>query len=499
MTRLPNAAARAVLIGTATYRMLEKIPHSYNNIRGLAGVLTDPELSSFTPEHVRLVDDPATPADIMQPLQQAAEDAEDILLVYYSGHGQLSGENSELHLTLTGSEPEAPWSSLPFSYVADIIKQSGASTKIVVLDCCYSGRSHSDLMSDPSQLVKDQLAVEGLYCLTSAPKHRRSKAPDGDTYSAFTHYLLDTLKCGIPAAGPMLRMTDIYGDVRKRMRVTKFPLPEQCNRKEAGDFPLARNRAYGASLTEPAVPELDFSRSRAVVIGCATYDDEKLSHLPSSRNDALAIRRALLDATIFGFSPEHCTLVLDPGTPADLFGPVLDAADAEDAEDLLLVYYSGHSAISRQGDLVLLTQGSRTDRRLSYTAAPASVLAEILFGSRTRELVVIADTCYGVRLSDVFKTSEVQTLCSAGSANYAYVAGDHGAFTAKLLKTLQAGVPGAAAHLNLIDVFTAMQDSDGSDPGPFLSLGGTTKIRCLLRNRSNEINTSAQHSCLMTA
>ncbi|MFE7810751.1 caspase domain-containing protein [Streptomyces sp. NPDC057433] len=498
MTRLPNAAARAVLIGTTTYRMFEKIPHSYNNIRGLAGVLTDPELSSFTSEHVRLVDDPATPADIMQPLKQAAEDAEDILLVYYSGHGQLSGENSELHLTLTGSEPEAPWSSLPFSYVADIIKQSAASTKIVVLDCCYSGRAHSDLMSDPSQLVKDQLAVEGLYCLTSAPKHRPSKAPDGDTYSAFTHYLLDTLTGGIPTAGPLLRMADIYGDVRKRMRATKFPLPEQCNKKEAGDFPLAHNRAYGASPAEPAVPELDFSRSRAVVIGCATYDDDRLSQLPSSRNDALAIRRALLDATIFGFAPEHCALVLDPGTPADLFGPVADAA--EDAEDLLLVYYSGHSAVSHSNDLALLTRGSRMDR-LSYTAASASVLAGILSESRARELVVIADACYGGRLSDAFSTTtaDVYMLCSADRTRQAYAVGDHGAFTAKLLKTLQAGIPGAAAHLNLIDVFSAMQDSNDSEPAPFLSLSGTSKIRCLLRNSSDEINASAQHSCLMTA
>ncbi|MFB8127042.1 caspase family protein [Streptomyces bacillaris] len=498
MTLLPNNAARAVLIGTATYRTLNKIPHSYNNIRGLAEVLTAPELSSFTPDHVRLIDDPATPADIMQPLKQSAEEAEDILLVYYSGHGQLSGENSELHLTLTGSEPEAPWSSLPFPYVADIIKQSDASTKIVVLDCCYSGRAHSDLMSDPLQLVKDQLASEGLYCLTSAPKHRTSKAPEGHTYSAFTHYLLDTLKDGVPAAGPLLRMTDIYGNVRKRMRATRFPLPEQCNKKEAGDFPLVRNRAYGASLPEPAVPELDFSRSRAVVIGCSAYGDDRLQPLPSSRNDALAIRRALLDATIFGFAPEHCTIVLDPATPADLFGPVADAAD--DAEDLLLVYYSGHSAFSHPGDLALLTEGSRMGR-LSYTAAPASVLAGILSESRASEHVVIADTDYGGRLSDAFSATraDIYTLCSTDRTSAAYVVGDHGAFTAKLLKTLQAGIPGAAAHLSLIDVFSAMQNSDGSPPAPFLSMSGTSKIRCLLRNCSDRTNTSAQHSCLMTA
>ncbi|MET7370874.1 caspase family protein [Streptomyces sp. NPDC005566] len=498
MTLLPNTTARAVLIGTATYRTFDEIPHSYNNVRGLCELLTDLELGSFTPEHMRLIDDPATSADIMQPLKQAAEEAESVLLVYYSGHGQLTGENSELHLTLTGSEPDAPWSSLPFSYVADIIKQSGASTKIVVLDCCYSGRAHSDLMSDPSQLVKDQLATEGLYCLTSAPKNRPSKAPEGHTYTAFTHHLLESLRDGVPMAGPLLRMADIYGDVRKRMRATKFPLPEQCNRKEAGDFPLVRNRAFGEDRATSFVPELDFSRSRAVVIGSSTYDDDMLGVLPSCRNDALAVRQVLLDKNIFGFAPEHCTLVLDPATPADLLGPVGDAA--EEAEDLLLVYYSGHSAVTNEGDLTLLTRRSRMDR-LSYTAAPASVLAGILGESRAREHVVIADACFGGRLSGAFATTmaDVYTLCSANRTGRAMATTDHGVFTANLLEMLQVGIPGAAPHLNLIDVFSALQNSDGSGSAPFLSLSGTSKIRCLLRNGSDEINTATEHSCLMTA
>ncbi|MFI5979088.1 caspase family protein [Streptomyces sp. NPDC051452] len=489
-----------MLIGTATYAAedLEEIPHSYRNIRGLFDALTDIELSSFAPEHVTLVDDPATPADIMQPLKNAVTEAEDVLLVYYSGHGLLEGEGSDLHLSLTGSESDAPWSSLPFSYLATVIRQAPAATKVVILDCCYSGRAHGDLMSDESQLIKSQLAVEGLYCLTSAPEKRRSKAPEGATYSAFTSHLLATLNEGIAGAGPLLRMSDLYGEVRKRMRATSFPLPEQCNKKDAGAFPLVRNRAYASPVTRPASPELDFSRSRAVVIGCATYEDDRLVQLPSSRNDAVQIHETLLDTDIFGFKPEHCALITDPATPAEFFGPVDDAT--EEAEDLLLIYYSGHSVVSRSGDLQLLVSTSQLDRS-PYTAAPARTLADILGSSRARELVVIADICYGGKLAKAFSSfSGCYILTASGRFQLSMVDGENGLFTGQLLKTLRSGVPGGAPHLNMIDVFREVQRRSGnSQPAPSLSVNGISHVRCLFRNRSEDAELSSQHSCLMTA
>lgn len=500
MTLPPYASARAVLIGTATYTAqdLDEIPHSYRNIRGLSACLTDIELGSFAPEHVTLVDDPATPADIMQPLTAAAAEAEDVLLIYYSGHGLLQGEGSDLHLCLTGSESDAPWSSLPFSYLATVIRQASAATKVVILDCCYSGRAHGDLMADESQLVKNQLAVEGLYCLTSAPEKRRSKAPEGATYSAFTSHVLAVVNEGVVGAGPLLRMSDLYGEVRKRMRATSFPLPEQCNKKDAGSFPLVRNRAYASPDAQPASLELDFSRSRAVVIGCSTYEDNDLAQLPSSRNDAVQVHETLLDTNIFGFKPEQCALITDPATPAELFGPVEEAA--EEAEDLLLIYYSGHTSITHEGDVELLVRTSQLDRS-SYTAASARILADILHRSRAREHVVIADMSYGGRLAEVCASiSDCYILSAAGRNQYAVVDGEHGLFTGKLLKTLRSGIPGGAPHLNLIDVFVEMQRrNDNSIPAPSLSLSGVSQVRCLFRNRAEDADVSARHSCLMTA
>ncbi|MET8163514.1 caspase family protein [Streptomyces sp. NPDC005329] len=500
MTIPPYTSARAVLIGTAVYASpdLEEIPHSYRNIRGLAAVLTDARLSGFVSKNVTYVDDPHKPEDIMEPITAAAAEAEDVLLVYYSGHGLLAGDNSDLHLSLTGSQPDAPWSSLPFSYLATVVRQAKATTKIVILDCCYSGRAHSDLMADESQLVKNQLAVEGLYCLTSAPETKRSKAPKGERYSAFTGHLLTTMQEGIPGAGPVLRMTDLYGEVRSRMRATAFPLPEQCNKKDAGAFPLVRNSAYSPAAVELLPPELDFSRSRAVIIGSGTYESEELPDLPSSRNDALKIHEALLDAEIFGFKPEHCVLVIDPATPGELFEPLEDAV--EEAEDVFILYYSGHSTLSSTGHLEFLTRATRPDR-LASTGAPASVIAGILERSRAREHVVITDACFGGRLADAFSSvSDCYILSGAGRHRQALVDGTHGLFTKRLLTTLRTGIPGAAPHLNLIDVFLDMQrHNDDNQPTPCLSLGEVHQIRCLLRNRSEATNPSAPHSCLMTA
>ncbi|GAA0314184.1 hypothetical protein GCM10010302_61660 [Streptomyces polychromogenes] len=252
---LPSyASSRAVLIGTAAYtsRDLRAIPHSARNIRGLADVLTDGTLGGFAAADVRLVDDPGTAQDIMAPVAEAAARAENVLLVYYSGHGLLTA-GGELHLGLTGSEPGQDWTSLPFSYLAGVVKRSRANVKIVILDSCYSGRAHCDLMGAESRLVTDQLAVfQGVYSLTSAPGNRTSKAPPGARYSAFTGHLLGVVRDGLADAGPVLSLSELYEEVRRRMRAAELAPPEECGKTGAGAFPLVRNRLDRPR--EPAPP-----------------------------------------------------------------------------------------------------------------------------------------------------------------------------------------------------------------------------------------------------
>lgn len=241
---LHPGSKHAVLIGTGAYRKLKEIPHSIRNVRGLIEVLTDSQLSAFSPWHVKSVLDPGGPEGIMEPVRAAASQAEDVLLVYYSGHGLLQGDNAEFHLSLTGSQRDEPWTSLHFSYLAQAVRESRAGTRIVILDCCFSGRAHGHLMSDESQLIRGELRVNGLYCLTSAPENKPSLAPPGDPHSAFTGHLLTVMREGIPDAGPVLCMSEISDEVRRRMRLTTLPIPVPCGRDDAGDFAIVRNRAH---------------------------------------------------------------------------------------------------------------------------------------------------------------------------------------------------------------------------------------------------------------
>ncbi|MFJ5549237.1 caspase family protein [Streptomyces sp. NPDC093225] len=254
---LPSfTSARAVLVGTGTYvpGRLAPIPHSLRNIHGLADVLTDGVRGGFARHHVALVPDPDRPEEIMRPVQEAAEQAQEALLVYYSGHGLLENDSQDLHLSLTTSEPGKAWTSLPFGYLAEALKESRATVKIVILDCCFSGRAHAGLMGDESRLIMDQLAHRGLYCLTSAPETKRSLAPAGETYSAFTGCLLTTMENGVADAGPVLRMGDLWAEVYRRMRATRYPLPEQSSKKNAADFPLVANKAYVPPPPPPPTP-----------------------------------------------------------------------------------------------------------------------------------------------------------------------------------------------------------------------------------------------------
>ncbi|MFI5668786.1 caspase domain-containing protein [Streptomyces sp. NPDC051704] len=255
-------SARAVLIGAAAYASgdLRPIPHSRRNVRALAKVLTEEATGGLTPWDVLTVDDPRQSEDIMRPVWAAAEEAEDALLVYYSGHGLVAADGA-FHLALTTSHSGKDWTSLPYFYVADLIRKSRARVKIVILDCCFSGRGHAGLMSSESRLIAEELSDAGVYSLSSAPADRRSMAPEEQPYSAFTGFLLAVMGDGVPGAGPVLGLTDLYPEVRRRMRGAGLALPEECSKTGAGAYPFVRNRA--PRPTKPAPDPAQDARTPA--------------------------------------------------------------------------------------------------------------------------------------------------------------------------------------------------------------------------------------------
>jgi peptide/nickel transport system substrate-binding protein len=128
--------SRAVLIGTSSYQTLSPIVAIHNNLPALAEVLRADNYWGLPANRCVIVEDPGTTADMLDPVRMAAHDATDTLLVYYAGHGLVDPRRSELHLTLTGSDPQRIYTAVPYVLIRDLLLDSRAARRIVILDCC---------------------------------------------------------------------------------------------------------------------------------------------------------------------------------------------------------------------------------------------------------------------------------------------------------------------------------------------------------------------------
>jgi uncharacterized caspase-like protein len=78
---------------------------------------------------------------VLRKLQQTIKQlqADDLLLVYYSGHGK-PNRNNILHLTTVDTViSELESTAIPIHRVYDIIATGKAKKIIIILDCCFSG------------------------------------------------------------------------------------------------------------------------------------------------------------------------------------------------------------------------------------------------------------------------------------------------------------------------------------------------------------------------
>lgn len=255
--RLPDPRrSYAVLIGTSSYESgeLPDLPAVRNNIKDLAG-----ELSAFPPDRRVVIPEPADLRSVYRALRKYGEVAEDTLLVYFAGHGR-TGRRNELYLGLNGTDPdELEVSSLPYDLLRKVLLESRAKNRIVMLDCCFSGRATEDMAGGEATLV-GQMDIEGTYVLASTPANAVALAPRGERYTAFTGELIELLRAGVGGEDDLLTFGFIYQHLRERMIGRGLPRPCQRGTGNVDRLALARNPAAGENpaptrpLRPPARP-----------------------------------------------------------------------------------------------------------------------------------------------------------------------------------------------------------------------------------------------------
>lgn len=262
--RLPDPARSAALLigaGRFTDPGLPPLEAVANNVDDLHATFTDPALWGLSAERCLRVHDPRTAEDVLEPLDRLSRAVEDTLVVYYAGHGLVLPDGDLLLATSSTAVQRPRFSGLPYSAVRELVGRSRkALRRIVILDCCFSGRALG-VMADTATLLRGQLDVEGTYVLASSPANVPSLAPEGHRHTLFTGGLLQIIRSGIPEADEWLSLDDIYFHIRHVMVRGQWPDPQRLATNSIGRLRLLRNQSWGRSAPSPApvVPERERS------------------------------------------------------------------------------------------------------------------------------------------------------------------------------------------------------------------------------------------------
>ncbi|MBB5874448.1 hypothetical protein F4553_007882 [Allocatelliglobosispora scoriae] len=250
--------SRAVLIGTSAYRHMPAIPAVAKNLDTLQRLLIDSEIWGLPSENCRVVMNPATVADVIDPIHEAMEAASEALIVYYAGHGIRDPEVfDDLYLGLPDSDSEHLYRSVPFNQIRRALSPNrGPAAKVVILDCCYSGIAIGAM--GPATDMADQAMIKGTYLMTATSQHLEALAPVGADYTVFTGELIRALEEGIPGKPDLLDLDTLYFHLRGELRAQNHPIPQQRNRDEGSRVTIARNRLHTAPgrMSPPAADPL---------------------------------------------------------------------------------------------------------------------------------------------------------------------------------------------------------------------------------------------------
>ncbi|MEV7552903.1 caspase family protein [Amycolatopsis sp. NPDC089917] len=235
--------SRAVLVGVSDYATLEELPGVANNIATLGQAMTDPELWGLSEEHCVTLLNPESPDEVMDAVHRAATEATDALLFYYAGHGLLDNR-FELYLAMPGSDNERLYRSVRYDDIRREVVGTALSCygKVVLLDCCYSGRALQGGMGGSVDDLADQARVDGTYVMTATAETRKALAPPGERYTAFTGALVDKLTRGLPEGPELLDMETLFYHVKADLQARHFPVPQQRSRNDGSAIVLVRNR-----------------------------------------------------------------------------------------------------------------------------------------------------------------------------------------------------------------------------------------------------------------
>lgn len=240
------ARYRALLIGNSRFaedpQTLQSLHGPPNDIAALKSALTHPEAGLFDFDQVGLLAE-LTAADLQRELGGFFSSArsDDVLMLYYSGHGRLSLANELFLCARDTRDADLYGTAVGSDLIKKMITASPTRTTVVVLDCCHAGAFKGGS-------VQGALRGDGHYVLASTRGAALANDTTPNSTSRFTQHVVDGLVKAPPAAEDedVVDLDDLFDYVKRQMEAEQQSLPDtQRQRPErafdgSGDVAIAR-------------------------------------------------------------------------------------------------------------------------------------------------------------------------------------------------------------------------------------------------------------------
>nr|MBW4590028.1 HEAT repeat domain-containing protein [Aetokthonos hydrillicola CCALA 1050] len=249
------------------------LPVTVKDIQALKSILVNSNLCGYLNDndHLRLLfGQEATKQKILDGLnwlkQQAENDPEATILIYYSGHGYLHEYTDEYYLIPYDTTVSITKSALPAKTFKEALQQITSKRLLVIIDSCHAAGMATSKDEEPEipdgflhNALPDKYIAEleqgaGRAVFTSSTGKQKSWVRRDQQMSIYTYHLLEALQgAGNQPGDTMVHVSDLM----RYLRTTVSQSTQQEYKKEqtpyfdfaCEDFPVALLRA-GKGLPE---------------------------------------------------------------------------------------------------------------------------------------------------------------------------------------------------------------------------------------------------------
>jgi hypothetical protein len=237
----------AILIASSRYQDepgLHELRCPENDVDALNEILGSPEFGQFTETFV-LKNAPSHEVQEKMETILAAASKDDLVLIYFSGHGKQMDRSYQLCLATANTRLSAlATTSIPAATIKLLFDHSFAKSKILILDCCYSGAVEKAFKGGGvEEELKRMSDAEGTFIMTASTDFQVAVERPEDQLSLFTKHLVAGIRSGEADKNEdgYIDINELHSYVCEKVRQEGTQKPLEWHLRSNGDLILSRS------------------------------------------------------------------------------------------------------------------------------------------------------------------------------------------------------------------------------------------------------------------